>query len=74
MANLALAIRARNPGGLAQKAMVAAVRRLLADESGQGIVEYTLLLTFTALICFVGLHYLGGKTNNTLLNAANNLS
>ena len=57
------------PGGA-----LAATRRLWGDDSAQGLVEYALLITFTALICLVALRYLGGKTNNTLANAANNLS
>jgi Flp pilus assembly pilin Flp len=54
--------------------LLAKLRRLLADESAQGLVEYALLITFTALVCLAGLRFLGGKTNNTLSNAANNLS
>jgi Flp pilus assembly pilin Flp len=51
-----------------------AARALLCDESAQGLVEYALLITFTALVCIVALRFLGGKTNNTLSNAGNNLS
>ena len=54
--------------------MLSAVRCLLLDDSGQGLVEYALLITFTAIVCLAGLRYLGAKTNNTLANAANSLS
>ncbi|MGP6156553.1 MAG: Flp family type IVb pilin [Vulcanimicrobiaceae bacterium] len=53
---------------------LSALRRLLADDSGQGLVEYALIITFTALLCLVGLRFLGAKVNNTLYNAANSLS
>ena len=54
--------------------MTKAARRLLLDESGQGLVEYALLITFTALVCIVALRTLGARTSNTLNNAANNMS
>jgi Flp pilus assembly pilin Flp len=57
-----------------QGKLMNAVRRLLIDESAQGLVEYALLITFTALVCLVGLRFLGAKANNTLANAANSLS
>jgi Flp pilus assembly pilin Flp len=50
--------------------MLTAARRLLTDESAQGLVEYA-LLTFTALVCIAALRYLGGKANNSLTNAGN---
>jgi Flp pilus assembly pilin Flp len=51
-----------------------AMRRLWTDESAQGLVEYALLITFTALVCLVALRFLGQKANNTLSNAVNSLS
>lgn len=53
---------------------IAAARRLLIDESGQGMVEYALLITFTALVCIIALRNLGNKASNSLTNASNNLS
>jgi pilus assembly protein Flp/PilA len=34
-------------------------RRLLRDDSGQGLAEYGLILTFIALACLIGLTGLG---------------
>lgn len=51
-----------------------AARRLLLDDSGQGLVEYALIITFTALLAIVALRTLGGRASNSLTNASNNLS
>jgi len=51
-----------------------AARRLLLDDSGQGLVEYALIITFTALLAIVALRTLGGKASNSLTNASNSLS
>jgi Flp pilus assembly pilin Flp len=47
--------------------------RLLIDESGQGIVEYAVILASIAMIAFVALHTLGTKNHNSLSNSANQL-
>ena len=46
-----------------------AFRRVLRDESGQGLVEYGLVLTFVSIACIAALVGLGGGVQN-VLNAA----
>jgi len=41
------------------------LRHLGADESGQDLVEYAMLLAFIALLCIIGLQNLGTAVNNT---------
>lgn len=41
------------------------------DESGQGLVEYALILMFVAIACLASLNYFGQKTNNSLGNSVN---
>ncbi|MGP6156549.1 MAG: Flp family type IVb pilin [Vulcanimicrobiaceae bacterium] len=57
-----------------RESTIATARRLFADESAQGMVEYALIITFTALLCLGAIRYFGQKTNNTLTNAVNSLS
>jgi Flp pilus assembly pilin Flp len=45
-------------------------RRLLADESGQGIVEYAIILASIALVAFIALQMIGTKSSNSLSNSA----
>ena len=47
---------------------------LWKDEGAQGLVEYSLILAFTALLCISATRFVGAKVNNSLYNAANNLS
>jgi pilus assembly protein Flp/PilA len=44
---------------------------LLRDESGQGLVEYALIIALVSLVAISALKLLGGKASNTLNNAAN---
>ncbi len=44
--------------------------RLLSDESGQGILEYTLIISIVSVAAFAALTALGSKSNNTLLAPA----
>lgn len=44
------------------------------EESGQGMVEYGLILVLVALVAIVALTTLGGKVNNVFNNAAGKLS
>jgi Flp pilus assembly pilin Flp len=39
---------------------------LLADESGQGLVEYSLVLALVALAALAGMTFFGRKVNNNL--------
>ena len=40
----------------------------LRDDSGQGSIEYGLIIVLVTAVAFVGLRLLGGKANNTLYN------
>jgi Flp pilus assembly pilin Flp len=47
---------------------------MLADESGQGLVEYALIISLVAIVAIGSLRVLGEKASNTLSNAAGRLS
>jgi pilus assembly protein Flp/PilA len=47
--------------------------KLLADDSGQGLLEYALILAFIAVIAVAALQTLGKNNNNSLNNSANKL-
>ena len=49
-------------------------RALCADERGQGLVEYALIIALVSIIAIAALKFLGGKASNTLNNAANALA
>jgi pilus assembly protein Flp/PilA len=49
------------------------VVKFLEDESGQGLVEYALILMLVATVALVALHFLGGKANNSLNNSSSQL-
>ena len=49
-------------------------RAMLADEDGQGAVEYALIVTLVAIAAIASLKLLGGKVSNVLSNAAAALS
>ena len=44
------------------------------DDSGQGVLEYALILMFIAVVCIVSLNYFGQKNNNSLNNSASQLN
>jgi pilus assembly protein Flp/PilA len=46
----------------------------LKDDSGQGLVEYALIIALVSIVCISALSMLGNKANNTLTNASNQLS
>jgi pilus assembly protein Flp/PilA len=48
--------------------------RMLLDDSGQGLVEYALIIALISIVAIAALTTLGRKMNNTLRNAAGNLS
>jgi len=52
------------------KALVA----MLDDESGQGLVEYALIIALISIVAITALRFLGNKASNTLSNAATYLS
>ena len=45
---------------------VAAVQARTANEEGQGLAEYGLILALIAVVCIVALTTMGGKINTTL--------
>jgi len=44
------------------------------DESGQGLVEYALIITLVAIVAIVVLRTLGNSVSRSLNNAASSLS
>jgi pilus assembly protein Flp/PilA len=50
------------------------MRRFFEDDSGQGLVEYGLIIALISIMAIGALQYLGAKSNNTLNNAAGSLS
>ena len=46
----------------------------MRDESGQGLVEYAIILAFIATVAVVTLHVFGQRTNNMLAPAQNGFS
>jgi Flp pilus assembly pilin Flp len=47
---------------------------MLATDDGQGLVEYAFVIALVAIVAMGALRVLGKKANNTLTNAANQLS
>jgi len=45
------------------------ILKFLEDDSGQGLVEYALILMLVSTVALVALHMLGGKANNSLNNS-----
>jgi pilus assembly protein Flp/PilA len=52
---------------------VIALRRALAEEDGQGLVEYALILALIAIIAIAALTLLGGNITSALSTIANSL-
>jgi pilus assembly protein Flp/PilA len=50
------------------------IRNFLADDSGQGLIEYALVIATVSLVAIAALNLLGRKVNDSLTNVANNLS
>ena len=46
----------------------------LADDSGQGLVEYALIIALISIVAIAALRSLGEKSSNTLSNVAGKLS
>jgi len=54
--------------------MLNSLKRFWNDESGQGLVEYALILFLIAIVVIVALTTLGAKTNNVLNNIGSKLN
>jgi Flp pilus assembly pilin Flp len=50
------------------------IAHFLRDDAGQGLVEYCLVIALVAIVAHSALVVMGRKVNNTLTNAANQLS
>jgi pilus assembly protein Flp/PilA len=50
------------------------VALFLRDDSGQGLVEYALIIALVAIVAIASLDVLGKKASNSLSNAAGHLS
>ncbi len=50
------------------------MKRFLKDDSGQGLVEYALIIALVSIVAIAALQLLGNKASNTLNNAATQLS
>ena len=59
-------------GGLPR--MLNSLKRFWQEESGQGLVEYALILFLIAIVVIVALTTLGKKTNNVLNNIGTKLN
>ena len=46
---------------------------MLLDDSGQGLVEYALIIALVAIVAVSTLQLLGQKSSNTLSNAASSM-
>ena len=46
----------------------------IADEQGQDLVEYAMLMAFIALLCIVGLQNLGTALNSTYNSVSTSLT
>lgn len=44
-----------------------------ANQSGQGLVEYTLILVFIALVLIAALTFFGGEIGNVYSNIVSNI-
>ncbi len=53
--------------------MIKALRSLIRDEQGQGLVEYGLLLVLIAIFCYGAVQTLGQKVSTVLSTAGADL-
>jgi pilus assembly protein Flp/PilA len=54
--------------------MKAILKRLWADQEGQDLTEYALLIVLIGLAAIVGMQGLANAINNTFLSAGSNMS
>lgn len=72
--HLAMVDTSRALGALYLRAAEAIRGALAADEDGQGMVEYALILVLIALVVIVVLQVVGKQVNNVFSNVSNGLS
>ena len=53
---------------------VKSLRGFVADEQGQDLVEYAMLMAFIALLCIIGLQNLGTALNSTYNSVSTSLT
>jgi pilus assembly protein Flp/PilA len=58
----------------ASRRMLNSLKRFWKEESGQGLVEYALILFLIAIVVIVALTTLGQKANNVLNNIGSKLN
>jgi pilus assembly protein Flp/PilA len=49
------------------------IKTIIADESGQGLAEYGLILGLIAVLCIVAVTSLGGKIQGVLNNVGSSI-
>lgn len=49
------------------------IKSLLADESGQGLAEYGLILGLVAVLCIVAVTFLSGNIGKVLSNVGSSI-
>ncbi|MGH7756805.1 MAG: Flp family type IVb pilin [Vulcanimicrobiaceae bacterium] len=52
---------------------MAILKSLLVDDSGQGVIEYMLIVSLVSVVGIVALGVLGGTTHNSLAQSATNI-
>lgn len=50
------------------------VAELAADDEGQALVEYALIVSLLSVTCIAGFHAVTSAANNNLSNTSNNLT
>lgn len=53
--------------------MIATFRSILADDQGQGLAEYGLILGLIAVLCIAAVLFLSGKIQGVLNNVGNSI-
>jgi len=49
-------------------------RAMMGNSTGQGLVEYALIIALVSIVAIAALRFLGSKSTNTLRNAGSNLA
>jgi pilus assembly protein Flp/PilA len=54
--------------------MIEKIKKFLKDEEGASLVEYALLVALIAVVCILGVTYLGSTINTVLSNAGSHIA